>query len=150
MKLTIGGKEYTFKFSVEASLNDECIEKTTDLIYKIGNTKSVADIQNMIHTISNVPTVALSVFYAGLLEYHGMGRDADHSIRSKDDAKELIKVYLEENAGDAKANFYEILTMMIEQMGEDGFFALIGLDQIFSQQEEKKPRKRKSAEITAQ
>ena len=150
MKLTIGGKEYTFKFSVDASLNDECIEKTTNLIYSIGNTKNLGDIQQMLHTVSNIPTVALSVFYAGLLEYHGMGRDADHSVRSKDDARELIKTYFEENAGNENANFYGILNMMIEQMGEDGFFALIGLDQMFSPQEQRKPRKRKSAEITAQ
>ena len=149
MKLTIGGKEYTFKFSVDASLNDECVEKTTELIMNIGEAQSAQDIKKMLHSISNVPIVALSVFYAGLLEYHGMGRDADHSIRSKEDAKELIKTYFEENPDAENANFYGILNLMVEQMGEDGFFKLIGLDQMFSQNETKAkaPRKRKVTEV---
>lgn len=130
MKLTIGGKEYTFKFSVDASLNDECVEKTTGLMMKVAEAHDERDIDLMLHSVSNIPMTALSVFYAGLLEYHGMGRDADHSIRSKEDAKELIKTYFEENPDSEDANFFGILNMMVEQMNEDGFFKLVGLESL--------------------
>lgn len=149
MKLTIGGKEYTFKFSVDASLNDECVERTTSLIMSIGEAQSEESVNAMIHSIANVPIVALSVFYAGLLEHHGMGRDADHSIRSKEDAKELIKTYFAENPDNEDANFYGVLNMMVEQMGEDGFFDLIGLKQAFGMDHKKKSQSRKKKTIEA-
>ena len=91
------------------------------------------DMKMMLKSISNIPQTALSMFYAGLLEHHGTGRDADKSIKSKDDALELIKQYFAENPDDENANFYGVLTQVLSQMGDDGFFKLIGLETMFKQ-----------------
>jgi len=135
MKLTIGGKEYTFTYTVDASLCEECVEKTTGLMMQIGMAQDEKDLRKMVSGIANVPTTALSMFYAGLLEHHGSGRDGDKSVRSKEDALDLIKQYFAENPDDENANFYGLLTMILGQMGDDGFFKTIGLEAMFSQAE---------------
>lgn len=135
MELTIGGKKYRFTYTVDASLCEECVEKTTSLMMQVGMAQDEQDLKKMLSGISNIPVTALSMFYAGLLEHHGTGRDGDKSIRSKDDAVDLIKQYFAENPEDENANFYGLLTMILEQMGEDGFFKVIGLETIFKQAE---------------
>lgn len=130
-KITIDNKEYTFEFTIEASLYDDCTKSVMDIFVKGGMVSSAAqdaDIEGatefLIQTISNLPQKALTLFYAGLLEHHGS--EGDGSVKSKNDAKIILKKYIEEQ----KKSFRDVLGEMMEQMAEDNFFDLIGLNQI--------------------
>lgn len=164
--MNIGGKDYRLEYTIEASLYDECTEK---LINFIGNTAVAALepewpdgtteeqkinarkelLKNSISGISNLPQTALTIFYAGLLEYHGI--NGDGTVRSKQDAKELVREYFKEHSEDGTDTFYDLLMVCIEQMGEDGFFKRTGLEKMMSQgtAETKKNRAQRRAEKKA-
>lgn len=164
--LNIGGQDYKLEYTIEASLCEECTEK---LIYFLGNTIGAASaeditddmeeaqkekiietvIKSSISGISNLPQTALAIFYAGLLEYHGSA--GDKTVRSKQDAKELVKTYFKEHEEDGTDNFYDLLMICIEQMGEDGFFKRTGIEKMISQNEKapKKNRAQRRAEAKA-
>lgn len=162
--LNIGSQEYKLEYTIEASLCEECTEK---LIYFLGNTigstqvltdemtdeekekATTTIIKNSISGISNLPQTALSIFYAGLLEHHGPS--GDNTIRSKQDAKELVKTYFREHEEDGTDNFYDLLMICLEQMGEDGFFKRTGLEKMLAQNEEtpNKNRAKRIAEAKA-
>ena len=156
-RITIGGKEYTFKFSVRASLYNECTEAILDGYAMSGRMSASAEendaeamYKEIISTMANIPKKATTLFYAGLLEYHGA--KGDGSVKSFNDAVDLITDYLEENTDDeGKCNksFSDVLNEMMEIMYDDNFFALIGLDKITSRQTEDKPKKqrRKKSEV---
>ena len=56
MKLiTIGGKEYKFEFSIEASLYSEVTGKLTSLMFAIDEAGDNDDIQKMISSLADVP-----------------------------------------------------------------------------------------------
>lgn len=137
--LNIGGKEYKIEFTMEASLCNDCTEKVTGLMLKIAEADDKKAIKDMISTMSDIPQTSLTMFYAGLLEHHGP--DGDGSVKSLKDAKALIKQYFNEHAEDGTGNFYDVLQILIEQMGEDGFFKQIGLEQMMNQTEEPKAKK---------
>ena len=143
--LTIGGRDYTFEFSIEASLYNECTEKITSLMVGVGQAKEGegADnnekVENVISTISNVPVVAMTMFYAGLLEHHGV--NGDGSIKSMKDAKALVRQYLVEHKDDDKGNFYSVMDEMIECMEDDGFFELTGMTRMLKNGEEEATKK---------
>ena len=86
--------------------------------------------------MSNVPQTTLHMFYAGLLEHHGNTENGDGAVTSLSDAKALLKQYIAEN----KSNFYSVMEMILEQMSEDGFLELIGLNEML-QTEEETPKK---------
>ena len=149
--IKIGGKDYKIEYTVEASLYDECTEKLiefTGKVFSISDIENVTDgmtdaqaaearkalIKNGISSITNIPSVATTLFYAGLLEYHGP--EGDRSVLSISDAKKLIKQYFEEHKEDGTDNFYDLLQILMEQIGEDGFFKRIGLIQIFEKMSE--------------
>lgn len=164
--LTIGGKEYKLEYTIEASLYDECTER---LINFFGNTMGIANadqltdgmeeeqkiearktlMKNSISGISNLPQTALAIFYAGLLEYHGP--EGDNTVRSKQDAKQIVKEYFKEHKEDGTDNFYDLLSICLEQMVEDGFFNRTGLEKIVAQNEAapKKNRAQRRAEAKA-
>ena len=144
--LTIGGKEYKLEYTMEAALYDEGIEKLVSFMEKAFGGMDADENADMsdeeaaerqeramkkgIAGISNIPAVTLSVFYAGLLEHHGTGKNGDRSIRSKEDAKDVLRTYLEEHEEDGTGNFYDLLMICVNQMGEDGFFKRIGLEKM--------------------
>lgn len=144
--LTIGGKEYKLEYQMEAALYDECIERLITFMEKAFGGINTDDNSDMtdeeiaekheramkkgIAGISNIPAVTLCVFYAGLLEHHGTGKNGDRSVRSKEDAKDLLRTYLEEHEEDGTGNFYDLLMICMNQMGEDGFFKRIGLEKM--------------------
>ena len=154
--LPIGGKEYKLEYTVEASLYDDCIEK---LITFLGNTVGSAAelnipenatqeeseavrqrfVKQSIAGISNLPATALSVFYAGLLEHHGAS--GDNTVRSKNDAKNLVKQYFNDHIEDGTDTLYDIILICLEQMGEDGFFKRTGLEKLVTQSPKKRPVK---------
>lgn len=121
--LTIGGKDYKFEYSIEASLYKDCAEKVTGVIF--GTAMSANDVQKMISQMADIPSIALTLFYAGLLEYHGA--EGDGSVNNISDAKKLLRQYFAEHKEDGTGNFYGILNMCIDQMIEDNFFEQIGL-----------------------
>lgn len=144
--LTIGGVDYTFEFSVEASLYNECTEKVTGLMVGIGQARDFSgeeneqqQMKNVLATISNIPQVAMTMFYAGLLEHHGPSGDG--TVRGMKDAKILARTYLTEHKEDEKGNFYAIMDEMIGCMEDDGFFELTGLSQMLKTGEEKESKK---------
>ena len=83
------------------------------------------------------------MFYAGLMEAHGTHPDGDGKVPNINVAKKLIAQYIKEHKEEESGNFYGVMLMCIEQMGEDGFFNLIGLLPIMEKMTEpvKKPRK---------
>lgn len=135
MVLNIGGKDYTIEYSIEASLCNECTEKVTGLMVNLAEAQSEDDIKGVVKSIADVPKTTLTMFYAGLIENH-----ADE-IQSMEEAKELVKTYMKEHKEDGTGNFYALMELLIEQMGNDDFFSLIGLDKMFQTDEETKPKK---------
>lgn len=128
--IKIGNREYKFEFTIEASLFNECTEKLTTFIANIGEAQNKAEIKQIISSISDIPQTALTMFYAGLLEHHG--EDGDRSVLNKKDAKRLIKEYFAENKDTGNDDFYSLMTLMIECMGDDGFFKRVGLEKMFA------------------
>ena len=148
--INIGGKDYTFTYSVYASLHAECIEKVTTFMAKLGETQNKKDIYEFLKGIADIPGTAMHMFYAGLLEYHGTyGSKSDRSVLEFDTAINLMRTYFEEHKTDGKGNFYEILMELMGVMGDDGFFEQIGLENVFAQitnttkKEPKKPQDHK-------
>lgn len=133
--LEIGGKNYTFEFSIEASLYSECTEKVVELMSKMDE----KDAKAVISGISNIPKVVITMAHAGLLEHHS------EEIKSENDTKALIKQYLVEHKDDEKGNFYSLMEEMFACMGDDGFFKLIGLETMSEKtvKEMKKPQDHK-------
>ena len=147
--LTIGGKDYKLEYTIEASLYGDCIEKLITFISKTAGAtevektpKGMTDeeivqykrglMQNAINGISNIPDTALTLFYAGLMEYHG--EDGDRTILSKRDAKALLKTFFkeEEEKENGCTDFTALIALCMEQMGEDDFFRKTGLEKVLA------------------
>lgn len=137
-RITIDGKEYVFEFSIEASMYSECTENVMELFRTIGEAQSQEDARELIKGISNISTVAITMFYAGLMEHHGI--EGDRTVLSLSDAKKLVKKYLSEHAEDGKGNLYSVMEEMMEVMADDGFFEVIGLAKMMRGEEEKQPK----------
>lgn len=152
--ITIGGKDYKLEYSVEAALYGDCGEAASTLLFGSVDSMSKKDTSGAIKIFANLPQAALTMFYAGLMEHHGI--DGDKTVTNKDDAKRLLKQYLEEHKDDETGDFYGLTGMLMEQMGEDNFFKQIGLEGLLNAPEEKgeaipkipqdhKPRARKAS-----
>lgn len=148
--LKIGDKDYKLEYTIEAALYDDC---TASLIEFFSKTFGAAEIEriskdasdseremmaqaalkNGISGISNMPSLAITVLYAGLLEHHGTGRNGDGTVRNKEDAKDIAREYFIDHAEDGTDTFYDLFQICIEQMGEDGFFKRIGLEKMMNQ-----------------
>lgn len=128
MELKIGEKTYTIEYSVEASLCDDCVEKVTNFMMATANAEGLNAVKYVISTMTNLPNSALGMLYGGLIAHHG--EDGDGTVTCKADAKALLKQYIIDHKEDGKGNYYDIIGMLIEQMGKDGFFDLIGLTKI--------------------
>ena len=158
MKFSVEGKEYTLEYTFEAAENQKCVDAMTDIfggamMTKIDETKSEAlQIRDFLMTISDLPRMAMDMFYAGLLENHG--EDGDGTITSRLDAKRLYKNFCKENPEDAMAtSYYGLVTVISNQMEEDGFFKRTSLADILESmgnavQEVKKPADRKRKQPT--
>lgn len=125
--LNIGGQDYKLEYSVEASLYADCVSSLTGLMTDIESAGNENDIKKVLTGISNVPQTTLIMFYAGLIEAHGTHPDGDGKVPDIQSAKRLIAQYMKEHKEDETGNFFGIMQMCIEQMGEDGFFDLTGM-----------------------
>ena len=124
--IKIGKEEYTFKFDIEASLYSECTEKITSIMVGLSDVKGEEAKKNFIRAISDIPQTTLHMFHAGLLENHNV---------TLSDSKKLIAQYIREHKEDETGSFYGVMEMLIEDMAEDGFFELIGLDKMMEKVE---------------
>lgn len=150
--LKIDNKEYKIEYSIEASLCSECTEKVSSLLVGFSAETENEAKKNFVSTIADIPSTTFAMFYAGLLENHG--EDGDRSVRTRSDAKKLIKKYIEET----QSSFYELMEILIDEMGESGFFEMIGLGHLMERVEKatkqanqtKKPQdhKKKSTKVT--
>ena len=119
----IGGKEYKLEFSFEASMYSDCVSSVMNILGGL----SGDDMRTQIASMSDIPKTAVTLLYAGLLEHHG------EELNLKD-AKMLARQWILEQGEDG--NFYALLKLCIDQMGEDGFFKLTGLEDMLTQEEE--------------
>lgn len=131
--LQIGGKDYKLEYSIEASLYADCTASLTGLMTEIQIAGDSKDIKRIVSELSNIPQTTLTIFYAGLMEHHGVHPDGDGAVPDIQTAKHLIARYLKEHSEDDTGNFFGIMQMCIEQMGEDGFFKLTGLEGMMNQ-----------------
>lgn len=134
--IEIGGNEYKLEYSFEASLYKDCVTSVVDIIRGMSDED---DQDSIINSIADLPKVAITVFCAGLLEHHGV--EGDNTVPNLRTARRLAKTWILEQGEDG--NFYDLFTMCTNQMGEDGFFKRVGLEQMLNQTEEEvqKPTK---------
>lgn len=153
MEFKVDGKVFKLEYTFEAAENSKCVDAMTDIfggamMAKIDGTKSEAlQIRDFLMSVSDLPRMAMDMFYAGLLECHG--EEGDGTITSRMDAKRLYKQFCKENPDDAMAvSYYGLITVISEQMVEDGFFKRTGLEDILenvgiASKEVKKPEDHK-------
>lgn len=139
MELKIGNKTYNIEYSVEASLCDDCVEKVTNFMMGMANTDGVDAKKFVIGTMTNLPVTALGMLYGGLMAHHG--EDGDNTVTCLADAKKLLKQYIVDHKEDGTGNYYDIIGILIDQMGKDGFFDIIGLTKIIEMGQTKTPKK---------
>ena len=119
MQLTIGGKKYTFVFSVAATLDDDLLETVTSMV-------KVASGENADMAMAGkLPILTKTLFYGGLLQMHG--EFGDGSIKSRKDADKLLFQYMTENDGKKEATLINLFNALYEQMGDDNFLSRIGM-----------------------
>lgn len=140
--ITIGGKDYKLEYSVEAALYADCVEAVNDLFVGISYAAAKDNMDAIVKHFSNIPSAGLTMFYAGLIEHHGP--EGDQQVMDKHVAKKLLKQYLKEHETDDTGDFYGLITMLMEKMGEDNFFKMTGLESIMrkageDQEDEQKP-----------
>lgn len=126
MNLKIGGKNYKLEYTFEAVLYEKCIEKVVELFGSIAAANEVANgkgddgaAKNALKQMAGIPRTTITLFYAGLLE--------NNPVETENDAKALLKQYFKENPDAENGNFYGMMTAIMGQMDEDGFFKQIGL-----------------------
>lgn len=139
--ITIGGEEYRLEYSIEASLYADCVSKLMSLMTDVETAGQEENIKKLFSGVSNIPDTTLSMFYAGLLEAHGL--EGDNKVPNIQAAKKLLAQYLKEHKDDETGNFYGVMEMCIGQMGEDGFFNLVGLDSMMESMTENPKKQRK-------
>lgn len=137
--VNISGKDYTFEFTIEASLYDECTERTIGLMHQSAMAAESGDEHGFFSSLANMPKVALSMFYAGLLEHHGI--NGDNSVPDIGTAKKILKAYMVEHKDDGTGDFYSVMEEMLSVMSDDGFFSLIGLEKMIGIQQTEKTAK---------
>lgn len=120
--LNIGGKDYKIMFTFEAALYKECTEKVTDLILGIAEGTATESLSVLKSSMSDIPGATIIMFHAGLMEENPTNDIAE--------TKELLKQYFRENKDHETGNFYGFMQLLLECMGDDGFFKQIGLEQL--------------------
>lgn len=136
-QISINGKDYKLEYSIEASLYSDCVSSITGILTDAAIAEKEKDVKKLLEGMSNIPQTALIIFYAGLMEAHGNHPNGDGSVPDIQTAKSLIAEFMREHHEDEYGNFYGVMQMCIEQMGEDGFFDLVGLNSMM----ETKPKK---------
>ena len=108
--LKVGKKNYKLEYGFEAAYNEECVEKTIELL----DMMNISDVESA-KKVARLPKIIVDLIHAGLIENH-----PDEA----DNAKEIVKRYLTENKNE---NFMSLVKTISDTMEEDGFLHLIGL-----------------------
>lgn len=157
--IEIGGIEYKLEYTMEAALYNECVETLVDFVGKTVMPQNLPEmtkglnpeeqqrlidlaIKDALSSITDLPNTAVTIFYAGLLEHQGP--EGTNIIKSKRDAKALVKQYFEDHKDDGTDNFYDLINICMEQINEDGFFKRTGLEKILNQEQEPEKKTRKT------
>lgn len=132
MEMKVGKKIFTLEYTFEAAANKGCIDAAMDIFGGVITTRiddrqsETLQIRDFIMSLSDLPRMAMEMFYAGLLENHG--EEGDGSITSLSDAKKVYKQFCKENPEDVKAtSYYGLCTAISAQMEADGFFKRTGM-----------------------
>lgn len=139
--ITIDGQDYKLEYSIEASLYADCVSSIMRLTNNMESAEKEADIEKMLSGVSNIPQTSLTLFYAGLMEAHGDHPDGDGKVPDIQTAKRLITKYIREHQEDGLGNFYSIMEICIEQMQEDDFFKLVGIEAMTTETSKRKTPK---------
>lgn len=123
--LNIDGREYILEYGSEAIFDTDCLSSLTGFWGDIGESESKGDVKSMLVQFSNIPKITLELFYAGLMEHHGM--HGDKTVPDKETAKGLIMKYISENKKE-KMNFAVLFGICMGRMQEDGFLEVLGLE----------------------
>lgn len=122
MNITVNGKEYILEYTFEAAECHECIDAAMDIFggmmtAKIDSKHSEEmQVRDFLMSLSDLPRMAMDMFYAGLLENHGTGPDGDGTITSRADARCLYKQFCKENPEDERATSYYALCNPIDHV----------------------------------
>ena len=148
--LTIGGKEYQIEFSFDAAEYKACVDKIFKVvsggyIMKHGITgeeekaeMAEAMIDGTADMISDMASLSITCFYAGLLE--------NNPVEDEKVARQLFKQFVKENPDDDRASFLGMYEFLKGCMEEDGFFKLTGLDKYLKDMSEAMEKAAKEAE----
>lgn len=150
--LTIGGKDYKVEFSFEAAEYKECVDRVFKVIsgsyiMKNGPTEdgekvsmATAIMDGTSDMISDIPKIAVTTLYAGLLE--------NNPVENEQAARALFKQFVKENPEDDRASFWGMYDFLRDCMEEDGFFKLTGMDKVIDKlNEAAEEQKSKSGKI---
>lgn len=155
-RITIDGKEYTFEFSIAASLYNDLTEEIMNGFVQGGLVEDSAKNKNVkiameqfVSAVANIPQRTLTLFYAGLLEHHGT-EYGDGSVKSIKDASRVLRSYLNEHK-EEKLTIYDIMVQMMECIAEDNFFEMIGWEKMMENipADESKKKRRKAGETSS-
>ena len=75
--------------------------------------------------LSDIPKIAITFLYGGLLE--------NNPVASEAEAKALFKQFVKENPNDERASFFGMYAFLRDCMEEDGFFKLTGLEKMIAE-----------------
>lgn len=150
--LTIGGKDYKVEFSFEAAEYKECVDRVFKVIsgsYIMKNGPSedgekvsmaTAIMDGTSDMVSDIPKIAVTTLYAGLLE--------NNPVENEQAARALFKQFVKENPEDDRASFWGMYDFLRDCMEEDGFFKLTGMDKVIDKlNEAAEEQKSKSGKI---
>ena len=80
--LKIGGKDYKMEYSIEASLYADCTASLTGLMTEIQIAGDDKNVKKVVSELSNIPQTTLTIFYAGLMEHHGVHPEGDGTVQT--------------------------------------------------------------------
>ena len=92
--LEVSGVPYRIEYTIEAALYEECIETVTNFMIGMGEASGEKDIKMLIKNMANVPSLTITLLYAGLLEHHGTHKGADGTVTCLEDAKQIAAQYI--------------------------------------------------------
>jgi len=137
LSIKILGIEYKLEYKFRAVKHNPCVAKTINLIMAMCGTE-----ENAVKAYTDIADIVSTMFYAGCLK---------HNPIEESEVDDLLEEYFEE---DEERTVFGLLQDILKQMEEDGFFKQIGLDKIFNQTEEEKPkkttRKKKTENLTTE
>lgn len=141
--LTIGGNDYKIEYSFEAAEYKDCVDKAFKILSggylmrrngipdddsPVAERKremAAAFVDGTGDMLSDIPKIAVTFLYGGLLE--------NNPVASEAEAKELFKQFVKENPNDERASFFGMYAFLRDCMEEDGFFKLTGLEKMIAE-----------------